>query len=110
MRQGTCSVLRPIAGRTVRVFEAPGVVAILLALRRVDAIEADPQTVDLDRVAVDDRCDAGDGYRLRLDDVLQVDFRQRPAVVNDELRDHGGDRGNRHKHETKRHAGPSASA
>ncbi|WP_245468237.1 MULTISPECIES: hypothetical protein [unclassified Mesorhizobium] len=86
------------------IFEAFRVVAILTALRRVDAVEAHALAVDLDRVAVDHRGDAGDRYRPRFDDFLQVDFRQRPAVVQNELRDQGGDRGDRYKHEPKRRA------
>ncbi|ESY67390.1 hypothetical protein X743_27330 [Mesorhizobium sp. LNHC252B00] len=39
--------------------------AVLPALRRIDAVEADALPVDVDRAAVDDGGDANDRFRLR---------------------------------------------
>lgn len=78
------------------------------AVRCIDTIEANALAMDLDRVAVDHRCDPSNCYRSRLDYVLQIDLRQRSAVMHDKLRHQNGNRSHRHEDEAHRHAGPAA--
>ncbi len=64
--------------------------------------------MDLDRVAVDHRCHPSNCSRSRLDCVLQIDLRQRSAVMHDKLRDQSGSRSHGHEDQPHRHAGPAS--
>lgn len=86
------------------IIDALGVIAVLLALWRVDAIKTDPLTVDLDRIAIDDRCDTADRPLFGIDLGRNCNSCNPVGMVHC-LRDKGGSRTHCQDGQQQRYAG-----